>query len=187
MSHVMESDSRTESGSTEYNSDDKSSQGSSEYHSGQEPESERKQIILVNRDEEFTFLNIQFPMPHQFPHLYIQLNGLMTHVDTLVPKLYKWITSIAGDPEHALGYIIHHFNIDRVSKGLHTYPNYTFKQVYYSTYIDTSRFKTLQRYYIATRKQLEDALVQERLDFQARYDTQHTYKSLPLELLDCFL
>ena len=100
--------------STEYESNDESSQGSSEYHSGQEPESERQQIILVNHNEEFTFLNIWFPMPLTFPHQYIQLNELMSHVDTMVPKSYDQIQSIAGDPQCALGYIIHHFNIDKV-------------------------------------------------------------------------
>ena len=100
--------------SLEYDSDNKSSQGSSEYHSGQEPESDRKQIILINRDEEFTFLNIQFPMPLIYPHPYIQLNELMSTVD-LVPKSYDRITDIPGDPNRALSYIIHHFNIDKVS------------------------------------------------------------------------
>ena len=95
-----------------YESGDESLQGSSEYHSRQEPESERKQIILINRDEEFTFLNIQFLMPQQFPHLYIQLNKLMSHVDSMVPKSYDQIQSIARDPQRALDYIIHHFNIN---------------------------------------------------------------------------
>ena len=66
------------SNTLEYNSKDESSQsGSLEYHSGEEPESDRTQIILVNRNEEFTFLNIQFPMPSPYPHLYIQLSELV--------------------------------------------------------------------------------------------------------------
>ena len=101
--------------SSETNSDDESSQGSLEYHSGQEPESERQQSILVNRDEEFTFLKIWFPMPLEFLNPYIQLNKLMTTIDHVVPKSYDWIQSITGDPQCALGYIIHHFNINRVS------------------------------------------------------------------------
>ena len=84
--------------STEYESGDHTSQESLEYHSGQEPESERQQIILVNRNEEFTFLNIQFPMPLTFPYPYIQLNKLMSHVDSMVPKSYDQIQSIAGNP-----------------------------------------------------------------------------------------
>ena len=134
---------------SEYKSDDQSSHGSSEYHSGQELESERKGIILVNRDEEFTFLKIQFPMPHSYPHLYIQLNELMSTVD-LVPKSYDWIKDIAGNPNRALGYIIHHFNINKVSRNIHTFPGYCYNQVHYSTYIDTTQYNSLQGYYKVT-------------------------------------
>ena len=130
MSHPSET-------STEYESDDESSQGSSEYHSGQKPELERKHIILVNRDEEFTFLNIRFPMPQPYPHPYIQLNKLMSTVD-LVLKSYDWITNIPGDPHRAVGYIIHHFNIDKVSRTIRAYPPYNLDQVYYSTYVEPS-------------------------------------------------
>ena len=107
-------DSSSSETSSEYKSNDESSQGSLEYHSRQEPESERKQIILINQDEEFTFLNIWFPMPQSYPHPSIQLNELMSTVD-LVPKSYDRITDIPGDPNCALGYKIHHFNIDKVS------------------------------------------------------------------------
>ena len=70
------------SNTSEYDSKDGTSQsGSSEYHSGEEPEVDRTQIILVNRDEEFTFLNIRFPMPRTYPHPYIQLKELMTTVE----------------------------------------------------------------------------------------------------------
>ena len=133
-------------------------------------------------------------MPHQFPHLYIQLNKLMSQVDSMVPKSYPRIQSIAGDPQCALGYIIHHFNIDRVSKSLRTFPNYAYDQVYYSTYIDTSRFTTLQRYYKATRKQLDNqqiqlqhALDQERLECQIKYGKYLVFGDLSPALLDCFL
>ena len=108
----------------EYKSSEESSQGSSEHHSRQEPESERKQIILINCDEEFTFLNIWLPMPQQYPHPSIQLNELMSHVDEMVPKSYDRIQSIAGDPRCALSYIIHHFNIDKVSCQIRSFPNY---------------------------------------------------------------
>ena len=121
--------------SLENSSNDESSQGSSEYHSGQELELERQQIILVNHDE-FTFLKIRFPMPLEFPYPYIQLNELMSTVDHVVPKSYDQIQSITGDPQRALGYIIHHFNIDKVSQSLHTFPDYSYNQVYYSTYVD---------------------------------------------------
>ena len=120
---------------SEYDSNDESSPGSSEYHSRQEPESDRKQIILINRDEEFTFLHIWFPMPQSYPHPYIQLSDLMTTVE-LAPKSYDWITDMPRDPNHALGYILNHFNIDRVSRSIRAYPPYHLDQVYYSTYID---------------------------------------------------
>ena len=105
------------SNTSEYDSKNESSPNSSEYHSGQEPESDRTQIILVNRDEEFTFLNIRFPMPSPYPHTYIQLSKLMTTVE-IAPESYDRITDIPGDPNWALGYILHHFNIERVSRSI---------------------------------------------------------------------
>ena len=126
-------------------------------------------------------------MPLTFPHPYIELNELMSHMDTMVPKSYDRIQSIARDPQHALGYIIHHFNIDRVSKGHRTFPNYTYNQVYYSTYIDTTWFLLLQCYYKITRKQLQDALVQEQLELQIKYAKYLVFDDLPPYLLDCFL
>ena len=70
------------SNTSEYDSDQESSQGSLEYHSGEDSEPDRTQIILVNREEEFTFLNIRFPMPLLYPKPYIQLKELMTTVET---------------------------------------------------------------------------------------------------------
>ena len=175
-----------ESESSQYKSDYESSQGSSEYHSGQEPESESKQIILINRDEEFTFLNIRFPMPQTYPHLYIQLNKLMSTVD-LVPKSYDRITDIPGDPHHALGYIIHHFNINKVSWTIQAYPPYNLDQVYYLTYMDPSRYKALQNLYKITQKQLDNALAKERLELQKKNGHYLTTNNIPIVLLDCFL
>ena len=124
--------------SSEHNSKGESSQSDSEYLSGLEPESERKQIILVGKDEEFTFLHIQFPLPHKFPNLHIQLNEVMSNIDHVLLKLYDGIQRMIEDPEQVLGYIIHHFNIKRVSQSLCTFPNYVYNHVYYSTYIDTT-------------------------------------------------
>ena len=101
------------SNTSEYDSEAESSQSSSEYHSGQESEPDRTQIILVNREEEFTFLNIQFPMPLPYPKPYIQLKELMTTVET-TPEKYNQITDISGNPHWALGYILYHFK-DRKS------------------------------------------------------------------------
>ena len=106
------------SNTLEYDSEDESSQsGSSEYHSGEELENDRTQIILVNREEEFTFLNIRFPMPLPYPHPYIQLKELMTTVTT-APEMYNQITDISGNPHRALGYILYHFNINRISRSI---------------------------------------------------------------------
>ena len=137
------------SNTSEYGSNDESSPGSSEYHSGQEPESDRKQIILVNHNEEFTFLHIRFPMPPTYPHPYIQLSELMTTVK-IPPKSYDQITNIPGDPNRALGYILHHFNINRVSHSIRAYPPYYLDQVYYSTYVEPTRYRSLINYYRIT-------------------------------------
>ena len=139
------------SNTSEYDSKDESSQGSLEYHSGQEPESDRKQIILVNCSEEFTFLQIWVPMPPSYPHPYIQLSELMTTVE-IAPASYNGITNTPGDPNRALGYILHHFNINRVSRSIRAYPPYNLDQVYYSTYIEPSRYQSLINYYKITRK-----------------------------------
>ena len=124
------------SNTSEYETESESSQsGSSEYHSGEEPENDRMQIILVNREEEFTFLNIRFPMPPPYPHPYIQLKELMTTVKT-TPDSYDRITDIAGNPHRALGYILYHFNIDRISCSIRASRPYHLDQVYYSTYVE---------------------------------------------------
>ena len=174
------------SNTSEYDSENESSPGSSEYHSGQEPELDRTQIILVNRDEEFTFLNIWFPMPSPYPHPYIQLSELMTTVE-LAPESYDWITDIPRDPNRALGYILYHFNIDRVSCSIRAYRPYHLDQVYYSTYVEPSLYKSLLNYYNLTRKQLQDALDKERLELQRKYGRYLTTNDIPIALLDCFL
>ena len=174
------------SNTSEYDSDDESSPNSSEYHSGQEPESDRTQIILVNRDEEFTFLHIQFPMPQPYPHPYIQLSELMTTAE-LAPESYDRITDIPGDPNRALGYILHHFNIDRVSQSIQAYHPYHLDQVYYSTYVEPLRYNSLQNFYKITRKQLQNALDQEQLELQNKYGHYLTTNEIPITLLDCFL
>ena len=138
------------SNTSEYKSEGESSQGDSEYHSGQESEPDRMQIILVNCEEEFTFLNIRFPMPLPYPHLYIQLKELMTTVTT-TPESYDRITDISGNPHRALGYILYHFNINRVSRSIRAYHPYHLDQVYYSTYIEPSWYKSLLNYYDLTR------------------------------------
>ena len=175
------------SNTSEYDSGDETSQSRSlEYHSGEEPESDRMQIILVNRDEEFTLLNIWFPMPRPYPHPYIQLKELMTTVE-IAPESYDRITDIPRDPNWALGYILHHFNIDRVSRSIRASRPYHLDQVYYSTYVEPSRYKSLLNYYNLTRKQLQDALDKEQLELQTKYGRYSMSNDIPITLLDCFL
>ena len=175
------------SNTLEYDSENDSSQsGSSEYHSREEPEQDRMQIILVNCEEEFTFLNIRFPMPSPYPHPYIQLKELMTTVTT-TPESYKWITDISGNPNRALGYILYHFNNDRVSRSIRAYRPYHLDQVYYSTYVVPSQFKSLLNYYNRTREQLENALAKERLEIQLKYGRYLVPDELLITLMDCIL
>ena len=174
------------SDTSEYDSKDESSQGNSEYHSGEESEPDRTQIILVNHEEEFTFLNIRFPMPWPYPKPYIQLKELMTTVNT-PSESYNRITDIAGNPHRALGYILYHFNINRISRSIRAYRPYHLDQVYYSTFVEPSRYKSLLNYYDITRKQLEDALAKERLEIQKLYGRYLVPDELPITLMDCIL
>ena len=174
------------SNTSEYDSEEQSSQSNSEYHSGEESEPDRMQIILVNREEEFTFLNIRFPMPSPYPKPYIQLKELMTSVTT-TPEQYDRITDISGNPNRALGYILYHFNISRVSRSIRAYHPHCLDQVYYSTFIEPSRYKSLLNYYKITRKQLEDALAKERLEIQQKYGRYLVTDDLSIALMDCVL
>ena len=174
------------SNTSEYDSEEESSPGTSEYHSGEEPEPDRTQIILVNREEEFTFLNIRFPMPWPYPKPYIQLKELMATVNT-PSESYNRITDIAGNPHRALGYILYHFNIDRISRSIQAYRPYHLDQGYYSTFVEPSRYKSLLNYYDITRKQLENALAKERLEIQQKYGRYLVPDDISLTLMDCFL
>ena len=174
------------SNTSEYDSEGESSQGSLEYHSGQESEPDRMQIILVNHEEEFTFLNIRFPMPLPYPKPYIQLKELMTTVTT-TPELYERITDISGNPHRALGYILYHFNIDRISWSIWAFCPYHLDQVYYSTFVEPSWYKSLLNYYNLTRKQLEDALAKEQLEIQKLYGRYLVPDDLLITLMDCIL
>ena len=174
------------SNTSEYDSKDESSQGSSEYHSGQELEPDRTQIILVNHEEEFTFLNTQFPMPLPYPKPYIQLKELMTTVTT-TPESYDRVTDISRNPHRALGYILYHFNIDRISWSIRAFCPYHLDQVYYSTFVEPSQYKSLLNYYDLTQKQLEDALAKEWLEIQQNYGQYLVPDDLLITLMDCIL
>ena len=174
------------SNTLEYDSGNESSLGNSEYHSGEESEPDRTQIILVNHEDKFTFLNVRFPMPLPYPKPYIQLKELMTTVET-PSESYDRITDISGNPHRALGYILYHFNIDRISRSIRAYRPYHLDQVYYSTFVDPSRFKSLLNYYDLTRKQLNDALAKERLEIQKLYGRYLVPDEIPITLMDCVL
>ena len=174
------------SNTSEYESKESSSHGNSEYHSGEESEPDRTQIILVNHEEEFTFLNIWFPMPLPYPHPYIQLKELMTTVE-ITTESYQQITDISRNPHRALGYILYHFNIDRVSRSIRAYHPHHLNQVYYSTFVEPSWYKSLLNYYNLTWKQLEDALAKERLEIQLKYGRYLVPDELPITLMDCVL
>ena len=119
MSNTSEQNSKdkTSPGTLDIDSTDESLSGESEYHSGEESEPDRTQIILVNHEEEFTFLHIRFPMPLPYPKPYIQLKELMTTVNT-PSESYDLVTDISGNPHRALGYILYHFNINRISRSI---------------------------------------------------------------------
>ena len=110
----------------------------------------------------------------------------MTTVEIAL-ELYDQITDIPGDPNRALGYISNHFNIDRVSWSIWAYPPYNLNQVYYSTYVEPSRYKSLQHFFTSTHKQLDDALAKERLELQKKYGRYQITNEIPTILLDCFL
>ena len=108
-----------------------------EYHSESGAESETGDYTLSNMDQRDSILNVWFPMPLTFPKPYLTLNEVIM-LDNTLP--YIWSQNIAKDPDEALCYIITHFNIDTVSQSIHKFPEYTFKQVYHLTYINTSRY-----------------------------------------------
>ena len=176
---------------SEHDSNEQSSSQNMEYHS----ESEEKQIIPVNDSEGYTFLNIQFPLPYKFPKMYLVLNKVMSNIDDALPKPYVRTQDGIKDPDHALGYIIHHFNIDRVSHSIQNFPQYDFDQVYYSTYIDTSRYLSLQflidvtahNLRVQNEKKHQYALVQKWLELQKRYARYRQSDDLSPYILQCIL
>ena len=125
-----------------------------EYHSESGSESEMKQIIFVKPDEEFTFLNIRFPLPFNFPKLYLILNEVVSNLNDALPKPYVWEHNIAEIPDNTLSYIITHFNIDEVSQTIREFPRLKFEQVYYLTYINTLCYIKLQHLITLTGKNL---------------------------------
>ena len=173
----------------EHHSNGSSSQMDWEYHSEQEAELEEEQNILIDYSQGHMFLNIQFPLPAQFPKPYLSLQEVISNHDDALPKPYVWTHDSIKDPKSALSYIITNFNIRKVSKSIQDFPLSHYNQVYYSTYINTSWYTTLQ-HYIATQAYnlwVQNALVQKQLEIQIRYARYQTFDDLPPYLLQCFL
>ena len=166
-----------------------------QYHSELEAKLEAEQIILIDDSEEYTFLNIQFPLPYEFPKACLVLNEVMSNLDDALLKPYVCSHDSIKDPDSALGYIIHHFNINRVSHSICNFPQYNFDQVYYSTYIDTSRYLSLQSLIDVTahnlrvqnEKKCQYALGQKQLERQTQYARYRPSDDLSPYILQCIL
>ena len=100
--------------SSEHSSDKTSSETDTEYHSELESELEEKQIISIDYFKGFTFLDIWFLLPFEFPKPYLKLQEVMSNLDDTLPRPYVWTHDCVKDPESALAYIIIHFNIKKV-------------------------------------------------------------------------
>ena len=174
---------------SEHSSDGSSSQSDLEYHSEQEIELEEEQVIIIDYSKGHMFLDIQFPLPAQFTKPYLMLQEVTSNLDDALLKPYEWTHDSIKDPKSALGYIITNFNIRKVSQSIWEFPSYHFDQVYYSTYIDTLRYSSLQRYIAIQAHNLwvHNALVQKRLEIQIRYTRYQTSDDLSPYLLQCIL
>ena len=173
---------------SEQHSEDNESSQNTEYHSESGSESEKKQNIFINPDKEFTYLHIWFPLPFNFPKLYLILQEVVSNFDAL-PKPYVWNNNIAEDPDSALRHIITHFNIEKVSQSIQEFPRLELEQVYYSTYIDTSGYIKLQCLITLTGKnlQIQNALAQEQLDLNRKYGRYFSSDDISPYLLQCLL
>ena len=59
-----------------------------EYQSKSESELEERQLIPIDDTAGFMFLDIQFPLPYNFPKLYIRLQEVITNLDDALLKPY---------------------------------------------------------------------------------------------------
>ena len=171
----------------EHDSEDNESSQDTEYHSESGIELETGDFTLSNVDQRDSFLNVRFPMPYTFPKLYLTLNEVESKSND--PLSHERNTNIAKDPDEALSYIINHFNIDTVSQLIRKFPEFTFKQVYYSTYIDTTRYTCLQRLIDLAAKNLQNrnALAQQQLAIHQKYIRYTIPDNLSPYLLQCLL
>ena len=152
---------------SEHDSEDNESSQDTEYHSESGTESETGNYTLSNLEQRDSILYVQFPMPYTFPKPYLTLSELLDNTSNHVRH-----HNIAEDPDEALHCIINHFNISEVSKSIKCYPELSFEQVYYLTYIDTSRYTCLQYLISLASRNLwhKNALTQRlALEQQVRY------------------
>ena len=140
--------------------------------------SQRRKIIPIDDTAGITFLHIGFPLPLEFPKLYLKLQEVISNLDDGLSKPYERTHDCVKDPESALAYIITHLNIERVSKSIWAFPLLNFDQVYYSTYIDTSQYTSLQCLIDITGRNLQvhNALVQKCWNYGITSCYEHTFK-----------
>ena len=143
-------------------------------------------MLFRSPDQWNSILHIRFPMPFTFPKLYLTLNEVLKFDDT---SDHVWNNIIAEDPDKALCYIINHFNINEVAKSIRTIPDYSFEQVYYSTYVNTLQFTHLQQLIdlAAKNRRKQNALAQQRLAIQQSYSRYISSDDLSPYLLQCLL
>ena len=117
-----------------------------EYTSDSDSESEGS-----TASEEDMFLSIWYPSPPFFPTPYLHNQDFESS-------------------ERALKYIMKHFNLETIHNGICYYPDLSTDPVYYSTYINSDHFNSLQCY---INKSIQDhnAYLQNWSDYIARYAT----------------
>ena len=169
---------------SEHNSEDNESSQDTEYHSKSGIKSESGDYTFSNVDQRDSILNVQFPMSYKFPKPYMTLQEV---IDNALDQ--EWNPNIYKDPDEALHYIINHFNIKIVSHSIQRFPEYSFEQVYHSTYITTSQYEKLQWLIDLSARNLHNrhALAQQRLALEQCVRYHLTSDTLPPYLLQCLL
>ena len=168
---------------SEHDSDDNKSSQDTEHLSESGTESETGEYTLSSLDQKGDILDIQFPMPFNYPKPYLTLREV---IDNILD--HTWNRNITEDPDEALHYIINHFNSDVVAELIRQFPHYTFEQVYYSTYIETHRFTRLQYLISLASKNLwYNALAQQWLAIEQHVRYYSTSDTLSPYLLQCLL
>ena len=122
-----------------------------EYHSESGTESETGDYTLSTPDQNDTILHVRFPTPYTFPKPYLTLQEVIDNTSDQEQN-----ANMETGPDEALHYIINHFNVDVVSNSIQRFPEYSFEQVYHSTYITTSRYQKLQKLIDLSAKNLQN-------------------------------